>query len=107
MGTVDVAGTLTLRLTEEEPIVSEGTTVAETEAPSTETPPTGAPDGGSAWAGPAGDEPATTTAEAAPPAPPEQPPAPVPAAPAAKGPRRSVAVPMWLLGLLAVGALIV
>ena len=77
-------------------IVSESTTVAETETPAAE----------SAWSGPAADAPATTTGEAAPPAPPDEPPAPVPAAPAAK-PRRSVAVPMWLLGLVAVGVLVV
>ena len=86
--------------------VSESTTVAETEAPATETPPTEAPPSGAAWAGPA-DAPATTTAEAAPPAPPEEPPAPVPAAPAAKPPRRAVAVPVWLLGFLGVGVLVV
>jgi hypothetical protein len=87
--------------------VSESTTVAETESPATEAPAPDAPPTGSAWAGPDADAPATTTAEAAPPAPPEQPPAPVPAAPAEKPGRRAVAVPMWLLGLLAVAVLVV
>ena len=85
--------------------MSETTTVAETEAPASEAPASEAP-AESAWAGPDADAPATTTAEAAPPAPPAEPPAPVPAAPAAK-PRRSVAVPMWLLGLLAAGVVVV
>jgi hypothetical protein len=104
--------------------VSDSTTLAETDAPTeapheapaveppapeppaAEAPVTEAPTGGSAWAGPATGTPATT-AEAAPPAPPEQPPAPVPAAPAAQPSRKSVAIPMWLLGIVAVAVLVV
>jgi hypothetical protein len=84
-----------------------------TEPPATE-PPAAPPPAAdapaeSSWAGPSAEVPVTTTppADAAPPTPPEQPPPPVPAAPAAKPSRRSVAVPTWLFGVLAIAVLVV
>ena len=79
-------------------------TQTETPTPEAAEPPAAAPE--SAWAGP-DDAPVTQAADVAPPAPPVEPPAPVPAAPAAKPSKRAVAVPMWLLAMLAVGVLVV
>jgi hypothetical protein len=94
--------------------VSESTTLDEMPigtaapaAPAADSPATDA-QAESSWAGPESvpSSPPTAVADAAPPMPPAEPPAPVPAAPAAKPPRRSVHVPMWLLGILAMGILV-
>ena len=84
--------------------MSETTAVAEAGAPPTESAWAGPPDGATPPTALPAD---TAPADTAPPAPPAEPPAPVPAAPAAQPPPRSVHVPMWILGALAVVVLVV